>query len=204
MSRRYQSTLRAEQAEQTQERILQALAAELGTGSAEFSIPRVAARAGVSVRTVHLYFPTREDQVAAVARYVDEIVLSQEHGPSDAAGLPDYVERLYRSALAHEELTRTLVAPGVAAQVRKLRRKGRLDRIGAAVGELGVDDDQVRQLAASLKVIASADFALALIDHHGLSHEEAAAAARMTVEALLASVRRLPKEAAPRRSRGGV
>jgi AcrR family transcriptional regulator len=201
MSRRYESALRAEQAEQTQERILQALAAELGAGSEEFSIPRVARRAGVSVRTVHHYFPTREDQIAAVARYVDEVVLARERGPSGAADLPAYVERLYSSALAHEQLTRTLVAPGVAARVRKLRRKERLDRIGAAVRELGIDAARARQLAASLKVVASADFALALIDLHGLTHEEATAAARMTVEALLASVPAQPRVDAPRRSR---
>ncbi len=199
MSRRYQSTLRAEQAAQTRERILEALAAELGAGGDEFSVPRVAERAGVSVRTVHHYFPTREAQVAAVAHYVDGVVLADERGPIDAADLPDYVERVYRSALTHEPLTRTLVAPGVAAHVRKLRRKGRLDRIAAAVRDLGIDEARGRQLAASLKVIASADFALALIDHHGLTHEEAGAAARMTVEALLASVR---PPAPRRRSRG--
>jgi AcrR family transcriptional regulator len=192
VSRRYQSALRAEQAEHTRERILRGLAAELGAGAEEFSIPRVAERAGVSVRTVHHYFRTRAEQVAAVARYVDDVLLKGERGPSDAADLPDYVERLYRSALANEELTRTLVAPGVATEVRKLRRKQRLDRIGTAVRELDIDAGRARLLAAALKVIASADFALALIDQQGLAHEEAAAAARMTVEALLTSVKRVP------------
>lgn len=198
--RRYRSTLRTEQAGQTQVRILQALAAEMGAGGDTFSIPRVAERAGVSVRTVHLHFPTREDQVAAVARYVDQTVLAGERGPKDAADLPDYVERLYRLALRHEALTRTLVAPGVAAEVRKLRRKERIDRIEGAVRGSGLDPARSRLVAASLKVVASADFALALIDQHGLTQEEAVAAARLVAEALLAPAR-APAQTTPRRTR---
>ncbi len=71
MTRVYRSELRTEQAERTRERILEALVEQLGEGNEDFSIPRVAERAGVSVRTVYHHFPNRDAQIEAVARWLD-------------------------------------------------------------------------------------------------------------------------------------
>ncbi|MET0459499.1 MAG: TetR/AcrR family transcriptional regulator, partial [Ilumatobacteraceae bacterium] len=61
MSRSYESPSRKEHAEATRLGILGALVdliVEEGPGT--ISVPQVAARAGVSVRTVYHYFPTKE------------------------------------------------------------------------------------------------------------------------------------------------
>ena len=60
-TRPYESPLRAEQMEQTRLRILRAVTDVLADPAAEeVTIPLVARRARVSLRTVYRYFPTRE------------------------------------------------------------------------------------------------------------------------------------------------
>src|SRR5260370_5138546 len=59
------------------ELILAAFAAELARRDwADFSIPDVARAAGVSVRTVYHHFPNRDAQLEAVARWLDDQIVS--------------------------------------------------------------------------------------------------------------------------------
>jgi AcrR family transcriptional regulator len=60
-ARTYTSPLRADQMEQTRLRILRAVTDVLADpGTEEVTIPLVARRARVSLRTVYRHFPTRE------------------------------------------------------------------------------------------------------------------------------------------------
>ena len=65
-SREYRSALRAEQAEATRARILDATIRVIAGGLAYVSIPAVAREAGVSVPTVYRHFATKRDLLAAV------------------------------------------------------------------------------------------------------------------------------------------
>src|SRR5260370_22862699 len=69
MARTYVSKLRAEQAEATRLRIIEAVAAVLGRDLSEFTMPSVAAEAGVSVATVQRIFPTKRDLLEVLARH---------------------------------------------------------------------------------------------------------------------------------------
>ena len=64
--RPYSSKLRAEQAEETQARILEAALRVMAGGAASVSIPAVAREAGVSVPTVYRHFGTKRDTVSRV------------------------------------------------------------------------------------------------------------------------------------------
>lgn len=187
--RRYESRLREGQVAETRDRILRAFVDELGTGAEDFSIARVAERAGVAVRTVYHHFPTREAQVDAVAVWLEARVAGDETGPRDVADLPAYAERMYRRAIAHEAETRASLAPGVAERVRAKRRQRRLARIDRVVAELGLTADQARRVGAALKGIISADFGFGLVDRHGLTRDETPAVARELVAAVIARVR---------------
>lgn len=72
-TRSYHSPLRARQATETRELVLQALA-ELVTerGTTEFSVQEVADRAEVSLRTVYRYFPNRQALLDGLTELVDE------------------------------------------------------------------------------------------------------------------------------------
>jgi AcrR family transcriptional regulator len=68
--RTYNSPLRAGQAEQTRDQILEALVRAMARdGIADLSIPVVAREAGVSVATVYRYFATRRDLMNALVDY---------------------------------------------------------------------------------------------------------------------------------------
>jgi AcrR family transcriptional regulator len=73
--RRYRSERRAESAEETRRRIVEAtqkLHAEQGIYAT--SMPQIAERAGVSVGTVYHHFPSYDDACAACSRYTAEMV----------------------------------------------------------------------------------------------------------------------------------
>src|ERR671927_1145178 len=78
-TRTYNSPLRAEQMEQTRERILEAAAEQLlEEGLEELSLPRAAQRARVSVPTIYRHFPTKEALMQELTDWVDrELRLSE-------------------------------------------------------------------------------------------------------------------------------
>jgi AcrR family transcriptional regulator len=68
--RQYDNSLRAEQAQQTRERILEGLIRTMARGITELSIPASRATAGVSVPTVYRNFRTKQELVQAMLDYV--------------------------------------------------------------------------------------------------------------------------------------
>src|SRR5215204_1675420 len=84
--RPYDSPLRAEQMEQTRLRILGATTEVLADpASDEVTIPLVAKRAQVSLRTVYRHFATREALFDAWAEWVDERLRIHLHSYPDSA-----------------------------------------------------------------------------------------------------------------------
>ncbi len=72
-TRPYESPLRAEQLEQTRLRILEAMADALADEEVEeVTVPLVAMRARVSVRTVYRHFPTKEALFDAFGEWAEE------------------------------------------------------------------------------------------------------------------------------------
>jgi AcrR family transcriptional regulator len=69
-SRTYRSELRADQADETRRRILDALVEVMAGGMASVSIPAVARQAGVSVPTVYRHFRSKRDLFAALYPHV--------------------------------------------------------------------------------------------------------------------------------------
>ena len=66
-TRSYRSALRESHAEHTRESILAAAAEEMAAqGPTGFSVPRVAERCGVALRTIYRHFPTRDALVDAM------------------------------------------------------------------------------------------------------------------------------------------
>src|SRR5688500_6340051 len=94
----YFSSIRAERAAKTREKILQAFVEQLSDGGhEELSVDRVAQRGGVSSRTVYLHFPMREDLLDAIneatdARFAFEPVRAPLSPPSRA----DRIQQLFQ------------------------------------------------------------------------------------------------------------
>lgn len=194
MSRAYSSPLRAEQAQRTREKILDALTDQLVLGAEEFSIDKVAEAAGVSVRTVYHHFPNRDAQVEAVAHWLERRLGPADPPPRALSQVPAFAEHLIRRAVSSPRDLRAHVAPGIARQVRAKRRGERDKAIAALVPD--------RRAAAALGAVIGAELGLALLDRYKLEGEELIATHAWIVQVVVDAIARGDApSASPRRSR---
>src|SRR5438445_615689 len=125
-ARVYNSPLRDRQAEQTRELILQALTEQLAdAGLKDFSIPRLALRAGVSVRTVYRYFPTKDALLEDFAYWLDSQIGSAE-APATIEELVTLSERAFP---AFDEMEPLIRAQWLTPHGRASREVGRKRRL---------------------------------------------------------------------------
>ena len=194
MTRNYSSPLRAEQAQRTRDKILDALCDQLVLGQDEFSIEKVAEAAGVSVRTVYHHFPNREAQIEAVAEWLEQRMGPPAASPRSIDDIPAFAEQMVRRALTSPRDLRVHTAPGVAKLVRA-KRRGARDKALAAV----VDD---RQAAAALGALIVDEIGIAMMDRYGLEGEELIETHAWIVRLVVEAIQKgdLPTSS-PRRSR---
>jgi AcrR family transcriptional regulator len=166
-SRPYVSPKREAQAAATRSAILDAFVEQLSDpGRHTLSPSEAAVRAGVSVRTVHLYFPNLESQVAALSEWFDQHLnpagITPAAGPAD---LPRYFREIHANALA-SPLSRALATSSgeVWQTVRRTRRAKRLDAIRAAVEGVGAPAQATAEATAMVLRLSGADASWPLHD----------------------------------------
>ncbi|HYD87670.1 MAG TPA: TetR/AcrR family transcriptional regulator [Vitreimonas sp.] len=188
--RKYVSPKREAQAQATRAAILEAFAEQLSEpGRTTLSPSEAAARAGVSLRTVHFHFPNEASQIAALGQWFDAKIFPEgielPSGPDD---LPRYYRYIHKLGLAHP-ITRALTSSkGVWKEVRASRRAERLDAIRRAVKAIGAPKRATEDATAVLLSLAGGDASWALVDH-GLSKERAPDAIAHTVALVVADLR---------------
>lgn len=187
------TTLRERHRATTRDRILEAVHEVLAEESpTTLSIPRVAARAGTSLRTVYRYFPTKEALVDAASRSMEAAI----HG---AAGTVRRVDDLagYLTVMwgAFAENVGSVRAQHLTPAGRELRM-ARLPRGRAAVEavlrEEGVDlpaDDLARLVDLGALLVSSTVF-LELTERLGHDVDEAARMAAWAAEAVIDKAKR--------------
>jgi len=125
--RSYESPLRAAQRDATRNRVLEAAVEELaGDGVDELTIPLVARRAGVSVRTVYVHFPTKDALFEAIAERVDEKVGVITYPPR-ADDLPAFARSVFAGFDADEKLFTVALRSKAGREVAALLPEGHLD-----------------------------------------------------------------------------
>jgi AcrR family transcriptional regulator len=170
-SRSYVSPTREAQAAATRETILSAFAAQLSDpGRTTFSPTEAAERAGVSVRTVHNYFPDADAQIVGLAEWFDRQVYPQAVAVADG---PDDLARYFRDI--HANALKTPIARVLAQfrspvwiEVRQRRRAERLDAIRRSVAEIGAPKRDTEDATAMLLVLAGADICWPMHENYGL------------------------------------
>ena len=194
--RTYRSPLRERQSEQTREIILEALTEQLAEdGLRDFNIPRVARQAGVSVRTVYRYFPTKDALLDAVEVWLDERIL--------AFPRPTTVEELIAAPEGQFSVFDQRV-PFVLAQLaspagRAVRARGRPKRIEAyqvalegVTGNLGPDER--RDALAVISYLFSAATWKSFREEFGMSGAESGMAVAWALRTLIEDLRRRNEE----------
>ncbi len=203
-SRRYVSPKREAQAAATREAILQAFAEQLSSPDRSTLSPSEAARrAGVSVRTVHMHFPTADDQIIALAEWFDRHFyptgIQAAQGPDDLAR---YFREVHEGALKWP-ITRALISAHspVWREVRERRRAERLDAIRRSVAAVGAPRRATEEATATLLSMSGADFSWTMHDY-GLPLDRIPDAIARIVQLIVEDLQAVAAERGRRHSAG--
>ena len=176
-AREYRSELRAQQAEETRDRILEATLRVMARGIANVSIPAVAREAGVSVPTVYRHFGTKQDLLAAVYLHVVRRSAPAEFSlPSSVEELRDGVRAMFQGLDSSDDLARAAMASPAAAEARRMGMPARLEifrRLADAIAPDLSQQDRAR-VARVLTILISSSALRLWRDHLGSSVEQAA------------------------------
>lgn len=182
-----QTSIRADYKEQTRTRILDAAIALMSeSGEEPFSIAQVAARAGVTDRTVYRHFETREALLQAVWPRMQERVGSDGF-PQTPQALVDSPRRLFPKFDRSRELVRASVYSAAGLEVRLRANEQRMAATRACVRNAlpELDQAQLIRRAAVVQLINSAYAWEVMRQFSGLDGEEAGEAASEAIAILI-------------------
>lgn len=194
--RSYESPLRVEQRERTRARILEAAIDVLADeGLEELKIPALAPKAGVSVRTVYVHFPTKDALVEAMSELLDERI-GMITFPDRADDLPAFWAGVFEGFDRDEQIFTAAARTKPGREVLARRRGKRISDLATALEDdlAGLDPPARRQALAAVYAMMGVGTWRGMKDYFGLSGSEAGAAAAWAIRAMLRELRRSPGE----------
>jgi len=185
------SSLRDRQAAVIREAILDALAARLDHDNPDdVAMPQVAADAGISLRTLYRYFPTREAMFDAVGDHVvARLGLPREIGsPDDIAQV--FLESARRGAQS-PQLVRAMLWTRLGRRARSPHRRRRVAAITAALA--GVTSHlpaaEARRRAGAIVYLCSLPAWISVSEECELSAEDARRGIAWAIDTLVGALR---------------
>jgi len=185
------SRLRERQAAVIREAILDAVAARLGRDDPDdVAMPQVAADAGVSVRTLYRYFPTREAMFDAVGDHV----VARLGLPRQIVSADDIAQVFLESArrgAQSPQLVRAMLWTRLGRQARSAYLRRRAESIMAALAEVtsNLPPAEAGRRAAAIVYLASLPAWITVTEECGLSAEDARLGIAWAIETLVATLR---------------
>lgn len=182
-----QTSLRDRYREETRTRILDAAILELGaTELEELTMAGVAARAGVTERTVFRHFASRDTLIQAVWPRLQKRVRSRGF-PRTAEALIDTPNLLFPEFDKEEGLVRASAFSAAGREVRRAANGERQAAMRAAVRDAfpGITEPELTRLAAIVQLLDSAYAWAVMKEHWGLDGKEAGLAASQALAVLL-------------------
>ena len=180
------TTLREQQVDFTRDLIVRAFRGLLENDDPDaITYPQVAEAAGVSLRTVYRYFPTRADLLQSAAQWFGELT---EGAPwDDPRSVRDLVGAIPHLGRLFDEHTNVFRALSDDALERPRR-----EAVAAAVAEVSgnLPEDEARRAEAMLCYVRSGRAWLVLHDRYGLDGDAIAATLDWAATALLEDLRR--------------
>lgn len=177
--------------------LLRAAAEEIvADGPSSMTMSAIAARAGVSERTVYRHFPDRQALIDGLTEWVDAEIaerLGRNYEEPDDFTLDELVDHAPRIFVTMEEIGLPAEAMVIASQSgepkaeRHLRRNQMFEQL---FGEelSNIDRTTRRELFAVTRVLFGSHTWYRMTRELGLTAEEAGEAVSMTIRRLLASV----------------
>ena len=188
--RAYHSQLRAQQAEETRARILDATLRVMVAGLASVSVPAVAREAGVSVPTIYRHFGTKHDLLAAVYPHlVRRGGLDKLVPPRSVDELREGVRALFERLDSADDLARAAMASPAAEEARRISMPGRValwrQLADTIVPKLA--DGERDRIARLLTILVNSSALRLWRDHLGSSLDEAAYDIEWVIRAAIAA-----------------
>ena len=186
------NSLRERQADVIREAILDALAALLDRHDPDdVAMSEVAAGAGISLRTLYRYFPTREAMFDAVGDHVvARLGLPRQiEGADDIARV--FLESASRGAQS-PQLVRAMLWSRLGRRARSAHRRRRVESIVAALAEVTshLPAADARRREGAIVYLTSLPAWITVSEECGLSAEDARLGIAWAISALVADLRR--------------
>ena len=185
------SSLRERQAAVIREAILDALASRLDNDDPDdVAMPQVAADAGISLRTLYRYFPTREAMFDAVGDHV----VARMGLPSQIEGADDisrvFLESARRGAQS-PQLVRAMLWTRLGRRARSPHRRRRVESITGALTEVTshLPPDEARRREGALVYLCSLPAWITVSEECGLSPEDARQGIAWAIDTLVAALK---------------
>lgn len=191
-ARGYRSGLRAEQAEETRKRILDATLRVMAGGVATVSIPAVAREAGVSIPTVYRHFGSKSGVLKALYPHLmPRVGMYDTPPPRSIAEFRSTIRTIFDRLDAADDLARVAMASPAAQEARRATMPDRLRISRQFVDTIAPDLPEVdRDRIARVVVILTMSSALRTWrDHLGASADDAADDVEWTIRSLVAASR---------------
>jgi AcrR family transcriptional regulator len=191
-SGRYSSSLRDEQAAETRQRILGATVEMIADESADgLTIASVARRAGVAVRTVYRYFPTRDDLLRVAGGEFDDRVGFREFA-GEIDGLEPQLRDLYGRYAGNEAIVRAALDTRSGRELRARARRDRIQGLERTLEPLleGLEPEERTMRVALVYLFYSAQTWRLLGDYTDLTSEQVAATSSLGLRTVLAAFER--------------
>jgi AcrR family transcriptional regulator len=190
--------LRDQQADLTRDLIMRAFQGLLRTDHPDaITYPQVAEAAGVSLRTVYRYFPTRSDLLQSamswMGQFTEGVDWDDPRTVRDLAGIVPEWGRIFDE---HTNVFRAVADAGDETD------SPRRTAVAAAVAEVAANlpDEERRGAEAVLGHLRSGRAWVAMHDHYGLAGDEIVAALDWAANVLLDDLRRRDRAAARSKS----
>ena len=185
------SNLRDRQAAVIREAILDALAGRLDHDEPDdVAMTQVAADAGISLRTLYRYFPTREAMFDAVGDHV----VARLGLPGEITGADDIAPVFLESAMRgaqSPELVRAMLWTRLGRQARSAHRRRRVESISAALAEVTshLPAAEARRRRAAIVYLCSLPAWITVSEECELSAEDARQGIAWAIETLVGALR---------------
>ncbi|MGH2686512.1 MAG: TetR/AcrR family transcriptional regulator [Actinomycetota bacterium] len=185
--------LRARNRAATSERILAAVQQVLAEEHpATLSMPQVAARAGVSLRTLYRYFPTKESLVDAASNTFEIDATAAVGGRPTLDTLEEYLRLAWRGFTDGLPAVRAqhLTPAGRELRARRLPRTRAQIRVELRARNVDLDDADLDRLVDLVVLLTSSTAYLELVDRLGHREDDAARLAAWATAAVVDCARR--------------
>jgi len=185
------SNLRDRQAAVIREAILDALAGRLDHDDPDdVAMTQVAADAGISLRTLYRYFPTREAMFDAVGDHVvARLGLPREIARADDIG-PVFLESAKRGAQS-PQLVRAMLWTRLGRRARSPHRRRRVESITTALAEVTshLPPAEARRRAGAIVYLCSLPAWITVSEECELGAEDARQGIAWAIETLVGALR---------------